>query len=231
MLEKITILSLFPESIENYLNSSIIKRAREKKQIQIEIINFRDYTTNKHKKVDDTVYGGGVGMVIGIQPIVDCLKQIKTEDSFVILTTPSGYLYKQETAKKIATSHKHVIIICGHYEGIDERIYEYIDMPISIGDYILTGGELAACIIVDSTTRLIDGVINKDSLVSESFEDMLLDHPVYTKPKEFENQKVPDVLLSGNHKLINEFNLEQRIAKTKKYRPDIYKAYTLKKGK
>lgn len=222
---------MFPESFNAYFDASIIKRAIQSNKIEIEVINFRDYSTNKHNKVDDTPYGGGAGMVIGLQPVVDCINAIKNKDSYVILTTPSGYMYNQSLAKQFVVEHEHIIIICGHYEGIDERIYHYIDIPLSIGDYVLTGGELPACIITDSLVRLIDGVISKESLVAESFEDMLLDYPVYTKPYQYDNHKVPEILLSGNHKLVDEFNHDQRIQKTKKYRPDIYSAYIKQKGK
>lgn len=223
MLRKISILSLFPESFDSYLNQSIIKKAIENKKIEIEIIDYRQFSSNKHKKVDDTPFGGGPGMVIQLEPIVECLKKIKTNNSCVILTTPSGYLYNQSFAKNFSVNYEHLIIICGHYEGIDERIYHYIDIPLSIGDYVLTGGEIPALIILDSITRLLDGVINKDSLISESFEANLLDYPVYTKPRIYDSHEVPEVLVSGNHEKIREFRHKMQIEKTKKYRPDLLK--------
>ncbi|MDE5599480.1 MAG: tRNA (guanosine(37)-N1)-methyltransferase TrmD [Ureaplasma sp.] len=223
MLKKISILSLFPESFSSYLNQSIIKNAINNKKIEIQIIDYRQFANNKHKKVDDTPFGGGPGMVIQLEPIVDCLNKIKTENSCVILTTPSGYLYNQSYAKKFSLDYEHLIIICGHYEGIDERIYNFIDIPLSIGDYVLTGGEIPALIILDSVTRLLDGVINKESLISESFETNLLDYPVYTKPRVYDSYEVPDVLLSGNHQKIKEFREKMQFEKTKKYRPDLLK--------
>ncbi|MDE6289527.1 MAG: tRNA (guanosine(37)-N1)-methyltransferase TrmD [Ureaplasma sp.] len=223
MIKKISILSLFPESFSSYLNQSIIKNAINNKKIEIQIIDYRQFANNKHKKVDDTPFGGGPGMVIQLEPIVDCLNKIKTENSCVILTTPSGYLYNQSYAKKFSLDYEHLIIICGHYEGIDERIYNFIDIPLSIGDYVLTGGEIPALIILDSVTRLLDGVINKESLISESFETNLLDYPVYTKPRVYDSYEVPDVLLSGNHQKIKEFREKMQFEKTKKYRPDLLK--------
>ena len=223
MLKKISILSLFPESFSSYLNQSIVKKAIDNKKIEIKIIDYRQFSNNKHKKVDDTPFGGGPGMVIQLQPIVDCLNKIKTKNSCVILTTPSGYLYNQSYAKKFSLDYEHLIIICGHYEGIDERIYNFIDLPLSIGDYVLTGGEIPALIILDSVTRLLDGVINKESLISESFERNLLDYPVYTKPRIYDSYEIPDVLLSGNHQKIKEFREKMQFEKTKKYRPDLLK--------
>lgn len=232
MLKKITILTLFKNSFDSYFNESIIKRAIQKKLIEIEIIDFRQFSNNKHHKVDDYPYGGGPGMVISIQPIVDCLKTIKTNNSYTILLTPSGALYKQQIANKLVKSYDHIIFICGHYEGIDERIYNYIDNAISIGDYILTSGEVACMVMVDNLVRLIDGAINKDSLNSESFNNYLFDYPVYTKPHTYDNYTVPDVLLSGNHELIAKYRENQRIEKTKKIRIDLYEKYiNLKKGK
>lgn len=217
---KISILTLFPKMFDGFLNESIIKRAIEKKQVEIEIINFRDYSTSNNYQVDDTPYGGGAGMVLMCQPIFDCIESIKTNDSLVIMMTPDGMTYNQKIAKEL-TKQKHIIILCGHYEGFDERIKSIVDIEISIGDFILTGGEIPAMAITDSITRLLSGVINEESLINESFEDDLLDYPVYTKPANFRGLKVPDVLLSGNHKKIDEWRKEARIEKTKSKRIDI----------
>ena len=217
---KIDILTLFPEMFEGVFTESIIKRAREEKKVEINLVNFRDYTLDPHKKVDDTPYGGGAGMVLMAQPIFDCVKSIRTPESKVILLTPSGKVYKQEIAYDLS-HEKHLIIICGHYEGFDERIKSICDLELSIGDYVLTGGEIPAMVLVDSITRLLDGVISESSLESESFDTDLLDYPVYTKPVDFRGMKVPDVLLSGNHEEISNWRLEQRVIRTVGRRPDL----------
>ena len=217
---KFDILTLFPNMFEGVFSESIIKRAIEAKKVEINIIDFRKYTNDSHNKVDDTPYGGGAGMVLMPQPIFDCVEDIKTEDSKVILLTPSGEPYKQKKAYELS-NEKHLIIICGHYEGFDERIRTLADMEISIGDFILTGGEIPAMAITDSLVRLIDGVINNESLLSESFNEDLLDYPVYTKPANFRGLEVPEVLLSGNHKKINEWRQNARVEKTKLRRIDL----------
>ena len=211
---KIDILTLFPEMFNGFLTESIIKRAIEKKKIKINIINFRDYTTDPHGKVDDTPFGGGAGMVLQIQPIYDALEHLKTKDSHIILLTPTGTTFNQKQAEQLSQK-KHIIIICGHYEGFDDRIKLLVDEEISIGDFILTGGELPAMMISDAVIRLIDGVISKESLESESFSKDLLDYPVYTKPRDFKGMKVPEVLLSGNHKKIEEYRKQEQIRLTK----------------
>lgn len=219
---KITILSLFPEMFSGFINESIIKRALDKKLVEIEIINFRDYSPLNHKQVDDTPYGGGSGMVLRCEPIFECLDKIKTEDSYIIIMCPTGVTYNQEKARNLSLK-KHLIIICGHYEGFDERIKILADEIISIGDYILTGGELPAMIITDSVIRLLDGVITTSSLEDESFNDNLLDYPVYTKPDEYRGLKVPEVLISGNHKKIAEYRKSEQLRITKERRPDLIK--------
>lgn len=219
---RIDVLTLFPDAIEGFINESIIKRAVASGKVEINLINFREYSPLNNNQVDDTPYGGGAGMVLRCEPIFNCLDEIKTDDSYVVLLTPEGSTYNQEKAKSL-TLKKHLIIICGHYEGFDERIKTLVDEEISIGDYILTGGEIAAAAIIDSTVRLIDGVITKDSLESESFNDNLLDYPTYTKPAEYRGLKVPDVLISGNHELINKWREEKRKEKTKEKRPDLLK--------
>ena len=217
---KIDILSLFPFMFDNFLNTSIIKRAIEKKKVEINVINFRDYSKDSHKKVDDTPFGGGSGMVLTCQPIFDCVESIRTDDSYVILLTPTGVTYNQKLAKEL-TNFKHLIIICGHYEGFDDRIRTLVDLEISIGDYVLTGGELASMVITDSVTRLIDGVITDTSLEDESFNNNLLDYPVYTKPRNFRGMKVPDVLLSGDHKKIEEYRKKEQLRLTNEKRKDL----------
>ena len=217
---KIDILTLFPEMVEGFINTSIIKRAIEKEIIQVNLINFRDYSPLNNKQVDDTPYGGGAGMILRCEPIFECLDSIDTEDAYIILLSPEGTKYKQDVAKRLK-EHKHLIIICGHYEGFDERIKTRVDEVISIGDYILTGGEIPAMAITDSVARLLPGVITKTSLDDESFNDNLLDYPTYTKPAEYRGLKVPEVLVSGNHKLIDEYRKKMKIEKTKALRPDL----------
>lgn len=217
----IDILTLFPEMFTNIFNESIIKRAQTEEKVVINIHNFRDYTNDPHNKVDDTPYGGGAGMVLMAQPIFDCVESLKTEESKVILLTPSGVPYKQEQAYDLS-KEKHLIIICGHYEGFDERITTLADYQISIGDYVLTGGEIPAMVLVDSITRLIPGVINERSHIEDSFsENYLLDYPTYTKPRVYRGMEVPEVLLSGDHKKIAEYRYNESIKKTQKLRPDL----------
>lgn len=217
---KIDILTLFPEMFEGFINTSIIKRAIEKEKVTINLINFRDYSPLNNKQVDDTPYGGGSGMILRCEPIFECLDSLDTSEAYIILLSPEGTKYKQSVAKRLL-EHKHLIIICGHYEGFDERIKTRVDEVISIGDYILTGGEIPAMAITDSITRLIPGVITNGSLLDESFNDSLLDYPTYTKPAEYRGLKVPDVLTSGNHQKINEYRATSRIEKTKALRPDL----------
>ncbi len=217
---KISILTLFPNFFDNFLNESIVKRAIEKNKVNIEIINFRKYSKRQNNQVDDTPYGGGAGMVLMCQPIMDCIEDIKTEKSVVIMLTPDGKVYNQSIAKDLLNK-EHIILLCGHYEGFDERIKSVVDLEISIGDFILTGGEIPAMVIADSVVRLIDGVINKESLQDESFEDNLLDYPVYTKPADFKGLKVPEVLLSGDHAKIAAWRKKEQIKKTEQRRMDL----------
>ena len=217
---KIDILTLFPNMFGNILEESIIKRAIEKGLVEINLINFRDYTPLKNGQVDDTPYGGGNGMVLRCEPIFNAINSIKTKDAKIILLTPDGEKYNQELALNFS-KEKHLILICGHYEGFDERIRTLVDYEISIGDFILTGGEIPAMTIVDSVVRLIDGVITKGSLESESFENNLLDYPVYTKPRIYNDLEVPEVLVSGDHKKIAEWRKNEQIKKTQERRPDL----------
>ena len=197
-----------------------MKRAIEKGKVEINIIDIRDYTPYKNNQVDDYQFGGGGGMIMMCEPVFNAVESIRTEDSIVILLTPRGETYNEKKAYEFKDK-KHLIIICGHYEGFDERIYTLADELVSIGNFILTGGELPAMMITDSVVRLIDGVITSTSLEYESFNDNLLDYPVYTKPREFRGMEVPEVLLNGNHKLINEYRESERKRITKEYRKDL----------
>lgn len=221
---KIDILSLFPEMYNGPFTESILKRAREANLVEINIHNFRDYSLDPHKNVDDTPFGGGSGMVLACQPIFDCINALKEENSLVIMMSPSGKTYNQKIAYDLS-KQKHLIILCGHYEGFDERIRSICDMEISIGDYVLTGGELPSMILVDSIVRLLPGVIDSDSSLNESFNNNLLDYPVYTKPRVYNGMEVPSVLLSGDHAKIDKYRLEEQIRKTKEMRPDLWEVY------
>ena len=214
---RIDILTLFPNMFDGFLNESIIKRAREKGLVEINVINIRDFTPYKNGQVDDYGFGGGAGMVLMCEPVYNAINSVKDENSKVILTSPRGKKFNQRIALELK-NESHLIIICGHYEGFDERILNFVDEEISIGDFVLTGGEIPSMAMVDSITRLIDGVISKESLDSESFDDGLLDYPVYTKPREFMGYEVPEVLLSGDHKKINEYRQSERERLTKKYK-------------
>ena len=219
------VLTLFPELIQSHLDFSIMKRASEEGVIEVNAINPRDYTLDKHKKVDDTPYGGGAGMVLAPQPYVDCYDGInKLDNSITIMMTPQGEPFTHEVSKELA-QYDQVIILCGHYEGFDERIREIIKpREISIGDFVLTGGELPALCVIDSVSRNIEGTLGKiESAHDDSFADGLLEYPHYTRPREFMNLSVPDVLLSGNHKNIEKWRNDESIRITKERRPDLYK--------
>lgn len=218
---KIDILTIFPEMFTGFINTSIIKRAIDVKKVEIKIYNFRDYSLDKHNRVDDYPYGGGAGMVLQCEPIFRCIDEILTKDSKVIMMSPAGRLFKQQVAVDLS-KEKHLIILCGHYEGFDERIKTLVDMELSIGDYVLTGGEVPAMAVTDAIVRLIPGVISQDSLVSESFNDGMLDYPTYTRPEVFRGMRVPEVLLSGDHKKIEEYRQSERIRRTKEARGDIF---------
>lgn len=217
---KISILSLFPKMFDGFLSESIIARAIKKQKVEIEIINFRDYSILPNKMVDDTPYGGGAGMVLRCEPIYEAIDAIKTLESHIIIMCPTGQKFNQQKAKELV-NYKHLIIICGHYEGFDERIKSLADEIISIGDFVLTGGEIPAMAITDSVVRLIDGVLTKDSLSSESFTDNLLDYPVYTKPKIYKDMRVPEILLSGHHQKIEEYRQNERKRVTRENRKDL----------
>ena len=219
---EIDILTLFPEMFEHVFQESIVKRAIESGKVKINIHNFRDFSLDIHKKVDDTPFGGGQGMVLACQPIFDAVKHFRRKESKVILLTPDGVPYKQKQAYQLSRE-KHLILICGHYEGFDERIRTLADMEISIGDYILTGGEIPAMVLVDSITRLLDGVIKESSHLEESFNQQLLDYPTYTKPRVYEGMEVPEVLISGDHQKIDAYRKEEARKRTLERRPDLLK--------
>ncbi len=217
---KIDVLTLFPNMYDNFLTESIIKRAITSGKVEVNIHNIRDYTVYNNNQVDDYPYGGGSGMVLMCDPIFRAIDSLKEEDTKVIMMTPSGQVFKEKTAIDLS-KEKHLIILCGHYEGFDERIKSITDLSLSIGDYVLTGGELPSMVVMDSIIRLIDGVITAGSLDSESFNDNLLDYPNYTKPYEYRGMKVPDVLLSGHHENIEKYRMEERFRITKENRPDL----------
>ena len=216
----IDVLTLFPNMYTNFLTESIIKRAIESKKVEVRIHNIRDYTVYNNNQVDDYPYGGGGGMVLMCDPIFRAIDVLKKDDTLVIMMTPSGKIFKEKIAYDLS-KQKHIIILCGHYEGFDERIKTIVDLELSIGDYVLTGGELPSMVVMDSIIRLVDGVINDNSLTPESFNDNLLDYPNYTKPVEYRGMRVPDVLLSGHHKNIEEFRHNERVRLTKENRPDL----------
>ena len=223
---KIKILTLFPHMFDEFKNESIIKRAIEKGVCEIELIDIRDYSLNKHHHVDDTPCGGGCGMVLACDVVVRSIKANTTDKSHIIMMTPQGVKYNQKKAEELS-KYEEIAIICGHYEGFDERIRDYVDEEISIGDFVLTGGEIPAMAISDSVIRLLDNAIRLESHEDDSFSTGLLEYPQYTRPIEFEGKRVPDVLLSGNHKLIKEYRLKESLRKTYLKRPDLLLNYNL----
>ena len=220
------VLTLFPEMMEAIFSSSIIGRARSAGLVDIRCTDIRDYTKDKHRRVDDTPYGGGYGMVMMCQPVVDCIRAVKAQDSGVrtrtIYLSPQGEVFTQQKARELC-SYDRLILLCGHYEGIDERILELeVDEEISVGDYVLTGGELPAAIVVDCIARLQDGVLaNRECYEKESLSDGLLEHPQYTRPRVFEGLEVPEVLVNGNHALQEQWKREQSLERTRRKRPDL----------
>jgi tRNA (guanine37-N1)-methyltransferase len=216
----IDILTLFPDMFQGFVNESIIKRAIDKGLVTINIHNFRDYSLYKNKQVDDYPIGGGGGMVLMCEPIFRAIEDLRKDDTLVVMLTPSGQVFSQQIARDLSCQ-KHLILLCGHYEGFDERIKTIVDMELSIGDYVLTGGELASQVVSDAIIRLIPGVISDKSLESESFDNNLLDYPNYTKPIDFRGMKVPDVLLSGHHANIDKYRYEEQLRLTKQNRSDL----------
>lgn len=226
---RITILTLFPEMFTGFLTNSIIKRAIAKEAVSVNIVNIRDYTLDKHHRVDSAPIGGGAGLIMKCQPILDCLNDVKKDSSKTILLSPRGHTFNQAKAHEFA-KEEDLVIICGHYEGIDERVNRYVDELVSIGDYILTGGEIGAMAISDAIIRLLDGSIASESIVEESFEDGLLEYPQYTEPSEYNGDKVPDILYSGNHEAIAKWRKKQSLLLTKEFRPDLFNKYELSKA-
>ena len=226
------VLTHFPELIQTHLDFSIMKRAKDSSIIEVNTINPRDYTLNKHKKVDDTPYGGGAGMVLAPQPYVDAYEKgvTKLEKSITIMMTPQGEPFCEKICNELA-EYEQIIVLCGHYEGFDERIRDIIKpREISLGDFVLTGGELPALCLIDSISRKIEGTLGKiESAHDDSFADGLLEYPQYTKPREYRGLEVPSVLLNGNHKLIDEYRLEQKIKRTQEKRPDLYEKWVKNK--
>jgi tRNA (guanine37-N1)-methyltransferase len=223
---RIDILTILPQLLESPFSDSILKRAQNKGLVEVYLHDLRTYSTNKHNKVDDYAFGGGAGMVMTIQPIADCIEKLKSERQYdeIMYMTPDGEVWNQQTANTMSM-YKNVIMLCGHYKGIDERIREkYITREVSIGDYVLSGGELAAAVVSDSLIRLIPGVLNDEtSALTDSFQDNLLAPPVYTRPANYEGMEVPPVLLSGNFKEIEKWRSEKAFERTKTRRPDILK--------
>lgn len=217
---KIDILTLFPKMFEGFLTESIIGRAIIGHKVEIEIHNIRDYSKDPHKKVDDYGFGGGDGMVLMPQPIFDAVEALNQENTKVILMTPQGKSYTEKMAYDLS-HEKHLLFICGHYEGFDERIRSLADIEISIGDFVVTGGELPSMVVADSIVRLLDGVIEEGSHLNDSFHNNLLDFPVYTKPRDFRGMKVPDVLVSGHHENIRNWRYRQQVERTEARRPDL----------
>ena len=225
---KITILTLFPEMFEGFLTNSIIKRAIGKKVVEVKIVNIRAYTKDKYGRVDTPPIGGGAGLVMKCQPIVDALKDVCSSDSRKIMLNPRGKQFNQEMAVSLSKD-KDLVLLCGHYEGIDERVNDYVDELVSIGDYVLTGGEIGAMAIADAVIRLLDGAITDVSLDEESFNDNLLEYPQYTEPKDFEGKKVPDILYTGNHTAIEKYRRKESLRLTREHRPDLFKKHELTK--
>lgn len=225
---KITILTLFPEMYEGFVTTSIIKRAIQKEKVEIELVNIRDFSNNKHNTVDDTPYGGGAGMVMRADIVRDAINSVRKDNSRVLITAAKGKTFNQAKAYELS-KEEHLIIVAGHYEGIDERVLNFVDETFSIGDFVLTGGELPSMVLADAVIRLLEGAITSESLDDESYTNNLLEYPQYTKPEEFDGLKVPDVLLSGHHANIKKWRLKESIRETVKHRPDLLKNKELTK--
>jgi len=225
---KITVLTLFPEMYEDFLHTSIIGRAIDRELVEVKLLQIRDFALDNYKHVDDRPFGGGKGQVMKCQPVLDALHSVKTKQSYTMMMAPTGHPYTQKKAHELAAK-EHLILLCGHYEGLDARINEEVDELVSIGDYVLTGGELASMVIMDSVIRLLKGSITEGSTEEESYENGLLEYPQYTQPANYQQKKVPEVLLSGNHAKIKEWRLEQSILITHKERPDLFAKHEFSK--
>ena len=225
---KIKIITLFPKMFEGFTGESIIKRAIEKNVCSVEIIDMRDYSLSKHRHVDDTPYGGGAGMVLACDVVDRAIKANSSENSYKIMMTPQGNRYNQQKAMELSTKEE-IVLICGHYEGFDERIRSFVDEEISVGDYVLTGGEIPSMIVADSVIRLLGQAIKQESHEDDSFSNGLLEYPQYTRPLEYNGMVVPEVLVNGNHKLINRFRKKESLRKTYLRRPDLLETYEFSK--
>ena len=223
---RIDIITIFPEFFDIFTETSMIKKAIMQKYVEIQIINLRTYSQLKHQKVDDTPYGGGAGMLLAFPPLFEAIQDLKTEDTYVILLSPQGQVFDQKKAIDLSLK-KHVILICGHYEGVDARILDYVDLELSIGNYVLTGGEIPAMIVADAITRLIPGVLHEDSSQTDSLQKGLLKYPQYTKPENYKDHCVPEILLSGHHGNINQWRLYESLKQTYLKRPDLLKDINL----
>ena len=226
---RITILTLFPEMFDGFLTNSIIKRAIAKQIVEIKIVNIRDYTKDKYGRVDTPPIGGGAGLIMKCQPIVDALETNSSAEAYKVLLSPRGKTFNQKKARELASINKDIVIVCGHYEGVDERVNKYFDELISIGDYILTGGEIASMAISDAIIRLLDGAISHDSIIEESFEENLLEYPQYTEPYDYKGDLVPDILYTGNHEAIKKYRKKQSLKLTRSLRSDLFEKYKLDK--
>ena len=225
---KITVLTLFKEQFDSFLNTSIISRILEKELCEVKVVDIRDYSKDKHRHVDDTPYGGGAGMLMRVDVLADAIRANRNEDTYVLLTSPKAKPYKEQDAYRLLEK-EDLMIVCGHYEGVDDRISNFIDENVSIGDYVLTGGELPAMVVMDSIMRLINEGISSESLKEESYTDGLLEYPQYTRPFNFEGKEVPFVLTNGNHKEIRRFNLKGSLKETYLYRKDLLEKRDLSK--
>ena len=225
---RITVLTLFKEQFDSFLNTSIISRILEKELCEVKVVDIRDYSKDKHRHVDDTPYGGGAGMLMRVDVLADAIRANRDEDTYVLLTSPKAKPYEEKDAYRLLEK-EDLMIVCGHYEGVDDRISDFIDENVSIGDYVLTGGELPAMVVMDSIMRLINEGISSESLKEESYTDGLLEYPQYTRPFNFEGKEVPFVLTNGNHKEIRRFNLKGSLKETYLYRKDLLEKRDLSK--
>lgn len=225
---RITVLTLFKEQFDSFLNTSIISRILEKELCEVKVVDIRDYSKDKHRHVDDTPYGGGAGMLMRVDVLADAIRANRNDDTYVLLTSPKAKPYEEKDAYRLLEK-EDLMIVCGHYEGVDDRISDFIDENISIGDYVLTGGELPAMVVMDSIMRLINEGISSESLKEESYTDGLLEYPQYTRPFNFEGKEVPFVLTNGNHKEIRRFNLKGSLRETYLYRKDLLEKRDLSK--
>lgn len=217
---RISLLSIFPETFDSFIRTSVIRKAERNGRLQLDVTDIRDYAEGSFRKIDDSPYGGGPGMVLRVDTVSKAIEAVRGEKSHVVLLSPKGKTFNQKKANELA-SLEHLVLVCGHYEGFDARVSRYVDEEISIGDFILTGGELAAMAVCDSVVRLLDGSLREGSAEDESFETGLLEYPHYTHPYEFNGDKVPDILLSGNHEAVRRWRMEKSLEETRRLRPDL----------